>query len=1045
MNLKQIAIAVGVVALAAAAHAQSVPTRSGAATSAATKTYIVQLADAPAATYSGGVSGLAATRPIAGARFNVNAANVRAYVNYLDAQRNMVLAKVAGAPVLHKYNISFNGFAVRLTEAQAKALKTSGTVKTIEVSERRQLLTTHTPDFLKLTDPGGLWSQTDGLARKAKGEDVIIGMIDSGVWPEDPSFGDRVDALGKPLAYSQPGGTQAYPGGIPAKWKGTCVTGEGFTAAMCNNKLIGARFYVDDYDFSNSDPLNGGAPLSSFEYRSPRDGGGHGTHTSSTAGGNGNANAVIDGASVSSNMSGIAPRARLATYKVCWTSSVAANTGCYTADMVKAVDDAVADGVDLLSFSIGGGGPQTTMVDSLETAFLNASSAGVFISAAAGNSGPTNTVDNISPWLTTVAASTHDRNTVGNVTLGAPSGAVFTGPTYQTTGVPSTPLIRSEDAGVVPFANLGSADKTALLRCYNAADRASLGGSASAALDPAKVAGKMLVCIRGGNVLVNKADSAKTAGAVAMIIQNTPTTVDTQLLQPYVVPTVHLAASAYPTVNTYAAGIGASASFGPGVQVPGLVAPQMASFSSRGPDQANLNILKPDISAPGVDIIAGWLDNTLTQSQHDSLVLNGFTPQSNAAAIQGTSMATPHVTGAAALLKQLHPTWSPAAIKSALMTNTNTILLSNGTPDLDRWGYGAGHLNPNPAGDPGLVYDIAPGDYAAFMCGLGLAPPSGFSCASVTPIAPQDLNLASLTAAAVPGNLTLTRTVTNVGPATATYSATPSLPGWNVQVVPASLTLATGASATFTVKLTNISVPLGTWTFGSLVWNDGVHTVRSPLTARAIGFSAPKQIIDTRSSGSGTKVTTIVSAYTGKLALVPTGLVPATVSNGSVVKNAVQCFDFSVLAGAVTARFQLFNADTLGGSATDLDLDVYAGSGGVGNPVGSSSGGTSDELVVLVAPAAGIYSACVTGYKPPVGQAATFKLSSWVIGPAVGAQSLRAAGPSSVYQGGTASVGLAWSVPAGRRYAGALQYFDSSAGLPGTPIGISQVLVDNRP
>ena len=848
-------------------------------------------------------------------------------------------------------------------------------------------------------------------------------MIDSGVWPEDASFGDK-QAGGVPVAYNVPG-TQVY-GPPPAKWKGICQAGEGFTSAMCNNKLIGARYYLAGFTAGSA----GQATLTSFEYRSPRDGGGHGSHTSSTAGGNEGVPASIDGIAAG-NISGMAPRARIATYKVCWEATVSTYTGCYTNDTLKAIDDAIADGVDVINFSVGG--TRTNFVDPVEIGFFNATAANIFVAASAGNDGPANTVAHIAPWLTTVAASTHDRFTVATVTLG--NGATFSGPSYQTTGVSSMPMILSQDATLTPFAQLSSAEQLAAQRCYDAtkADDIALGATARTSLDPAKVAGKMLVCIRGGNVLINKDSAAKAAGASAMIIQNTPATADTQINQPYVLPTVHLAAAASTTVLAYVPTAGSTGAFSGAVQQPGTIAPVMASFSSRGPNIANGNILKPDISAPGVDVIAAFLDSSLTQAQHDAVVAGAFTAAANATSLQGTSMASPHIAGIAALMKQAHPTWSPAAIKSALMTTTNSVKLASGAADPDRWGYGAGHVSPTSASNVGLVYDASPVDYGRFLCGLGLTPPAGVgTCAGLGSILPWNLNLASLTASDVPGTITLTRRVTNVSNATATYTSSASLAGWNVAVNPPSLTLAPGASATFTVSLTRASAAVGAWTFGTLQWV-GPTTVTSPLSARAIAFVAPAEISDVRAAGTGNKVFTITSSYSGSLGVAATGLVPATVTNGSVATNTAQCFAFNVPAGAEVARFQLFNADTLGGSNTDLDLEVYRSANCTGTLVGSSGSSTSNEIVTLKSPTPATYSVAVIGFATPAG-GATYKLSSWIVGPAAGAQTLIATGPSSVYAGGAASIITRWTVPAGARYLGNVRFIDSTGAVVGSTI-----------
>ncbi len=1018
MQFPPITLGLGLFALVLTASAQT----------GASKAYIVELADAPAATYTGTISGLAATRPVPGAKLDAKAPSVRTYLSFLNLQQSKVLASVGSVPVLHRYSIAFNGFSAQLTDAQVAALRSSARVRSVTEAELRKLDTIHTPAFLGLSTPGGLWSQLDAGARPVKGEDVIVGVIDSGVWPENASFGDKVDAFGAPVAYNQ-AGTQVY-GSPPAKWIGICQTDAGFTSAMCNNKLIGARYYRAGFDA-------GGGTMSPMEYSSPRDGGGHGTHTASTAGGNANVAASIDGVGAGA-ISGMAPRARVAAYKVCWEATVAAYTGCYTNDTLKAIDDAVKDGVDVINFSVSG--TQTNFVDPVEIAYLNATAAGVFVAASAGNSGPANQVAHMSPWLTTVAASTHDRYTVAPVTLG--SGATFSGPSYQQTGTPVTPLIRSIDAGVLPYASLTPSEKAALERCYLPAD----GGTANTALDPAKASGKMVICYRGGNVLINKAATVKAAGGVAMLLQNvpaigaTPASNNSTVPQPYTIPTVHLDNSSYPAIDSYvlAQGAAATASFGPAVQQAGVVAPVMASFSSRGPNKANGNILKPDITAPGVDIIAGYLDSSLTQAQHDLLLSGGFTPQANSAALQGTSMSSPHIAGVAALFKQLYPAWSPAAIKSALMTTTTDVKLASGVTDPDRWGYGAGHVNPNGAANPGLVYDASPADYGRFLCGLGLAPPAGMGpCITVGAIQPWNLNQAALTASDVPGTLTFLRRITNTTNATNTYVASASLPGWTVLVSPASLTLAPGASASFSVTVTSTSAVVGVWSFGSLVWSDGSHQVRSPLSVRGVAFVAPAEVPDTRASGRGTKVYSITSNYTGSLSLLATGLVPATRTPGSVIQGGQQCFALPVAAGAQFARFQLFNADTLGGSSTDLDLDVYTSGG---TQVGSSGAGGSDEVVTLMAPAADTYFACAYGYATLGGGAASFTLSSWVVGPAVGAQTLRASGPSTVYTGGSASVGLAWSVVAGKRYLGNVQYRDSAS----TVLGSTIVSVDNH-
>ena len=1008
----RIALAAGLLALGLGAQAQT----------ASQKIYIVQLADAPAATYAGGVSGIAATRPARGAKLDSTAPNVRAYVNHLAVRRSAEMAK-AGMRVatLHNYSYTFNGFSVLLTDAQAQQLKKSSGVASVVESTLHTVDTTRTPGFLGLTAPGGLWSQLDGMSRNIKGEDVIIGVIDTGVWPEIASFGDKVDGSGNPVAYTG-AGIPAY-GAPPAKWKGACVTGQGFTAAMCNNKLIGARYYGTAY-FAGAAASGGAYTLHPrLEYISPRDGAGHGTHTASTSGGNAGVSSTVQGTAIG-NISGIAPRARIAVYKALWTASTTpTNDGGQTADILKAIDDAVADGVDVINYSVSG--TKTSFTDAVEIAYLNATAAGVFVAASAGNSGPGNEVAHISPWLMTVAASTHDRQALGDFTTGDGAAHKNGASVYGSTLTASTILAES-----IPAAGQTVADAR---RCF------------ANSLSTTAAIGKIVVCDRGVSARVDKSAEVKRVGGVGMVLLNTSAAANNLVADFHSVPAVHLALAERASIYAYVtlAGAAATGTISPPSSPPAVVAPVMADFSSRGPNKANANILKPDITGPGVDVLAGYIDEAQTQAQHDATIAGTYTPKANANSLSGTSMSSPHMAGAAALLRQMHPTWSPAAIKSALMTTTTGVKLASGATDTDRFGYGAGHMNPNGAGSPSLVYDASPADYGRFMCGLGLTPPPGIgNCATLGSVAPQNLNLASITAASVPGSLTLTRKVTNVSGATGTFIASTSPPaGWTASVSPASLTLAAGATGSFNVTVTRTSAAVNTWGFGTLTWSDGVKNVVSPLTLRAVGFSAPVQVTDVRATGTGTKVVSVVSAYTGKMSVTPVGLVPATRNTNIITTTAVQCYNFAVPAGAQLARLQLFDADT--SAASDLDLDVFNGPNGTGSNVGSSGGATAEEVVTLSAPAAGTYSACVTGYATPNG-GVTYTLSSWVVGPASGLQTLKASAPTNVYAGGTASIGLGWSVPAGQRYLGNLSFFDNTDPMAISKIGSTVVFIDNH-
>jgi hypothetical protein len=331
------------------------------------------------------------------------------------------------------------------------------------------------------------------------------------------------------------------------------------------------------------------------------------------------------------------------------------------------------------------------------------------------------------------------------------------------------------------------------------------------------------------------------------------------------------------------------------------------------------------------------------------------------------------------------------------------------------------------------VYDASEIDYARFLCGLNAGVYSAATCTAIGTIPAYNLNLASLTAANVLGTLTLTRTVTNVGPSSATFNSTATLPGYTVDVQPASLVLAAGQKGTFKVKLTRTTAPLGNWVYGSLVWSDGVTTVRSPLTARASGLAAPASVYSEESTGS--KVFTIGTGFTGPMTSVKSGLLPATQetrtvgaagTDGTAYTAAcragggagVNVHQFTIPAGTMLARFALFDADTAGGSDSDLDLIVVTPS----NALASSGNGGSNEKVELSNPAAGTYKVCVIGYDP-LGGSAEYKLSSWILAPNAINGSFKALLPGMAYVGGTGSVSMSWAgLEAGKRHLGALRY-----------------------
>ncbi len=949
----------GPAAMAATELISAAPSKAAAQAAPANGLYIVQLADQPLAADEN-------TRRAVGRKLDTRSPAARALVARLKGQQLAMMARagVTGR-VVHQYTAVLNGFAARMTPQQAAHMAAQPGVLSVVPDELRHLDTSSTPTFLGLSGPGGFYATTG-----AKGEDVVIGIVDTGIWPEHPSL----DATGF--------------GPAPAGWSGTCAVGAGFTAANCSNKLIGARFF--NAGFGGNAGISATFP---YEYNSPRDADGHGTHTSTTSGGNEAVSTAGSAVAALGPISGIAPRARIATYKVCWGRG--GSGGCYNADSVAAIEQAVLDGVDVINFSISG--TNSNLVNPVETAFRHAAAAGVFIAASAGNSGPAlQTVAHPSPWITTVAAGTHDRSMSSTLTQG--NAAVFAGASLTPTAIPAgTPMVLSSSAVGV------GKDPTDANLCYSSKEA---GGNA---LNPAVVAGKIVVCDRGVNDRVNKSLAVLEAGGIGMVLLNT--SANSLNADLHSVPTVHLPDTARAAVRAYVAGAGATGAISAtsALTVP---APFTASFSSRGPSRVTgtFDLLKPDIIAPGADILAGVSPDGYSGS------LFGL--------LSGTSMSSPHIAGIAALLKQLHPGWSPMAIKSALMTSSGDVLDGADSDPNVIWRQGAGHVRPAAAANPGLVFDSGPDDWEGLLCGQGVL--SMPTCHLVTMDA-SDLNVASIAIGDIPGSQTVRRRVTNVSGGATTFSASyTGLDGYTVNVQPPALMLAAGETGAFAVTFTRTTAPVfngfvSDFRGGQLTWSAAGTTVRMPviISATAATATVPAQI----QGGVYTLRLKMNVGYTGSFRATPRGLVPAILNTGTATSGSSQIFPVVVPASTTIARFSLFDADVTPGS--DINLVVRHPGGAV---VGTGEGTTSQEQVNLVNPTAGTYTVEVRGVGVP--GSSPFKLHSWVLGTA-SERNLTVRMPTAVTAGQQIDILLLPSraLAAGNRYLGSVAY-TGNAGLP---------------
>jgi subtilisin family serine protease len=876
--------------------------------------YLVTFTDEPVASYDGYVRGYPATRPAPGRKINPNATAVRRWRDRLTAIHDRALARV-GAEKIYDYTVTNNGVAAHLSARQANALAKDPAVLALSRDRKQTPSTTLSPDFLGLTKSGGLWQQLGGAGKAGAG--VVVGVLDTGIWPESTAFAGRT---GIP---------------VPSDWRGACVTGEQFTAKMCNDKLVGARYYLDGF---------GKQLVATDDYLSPRDGDGHGSHTASTAAGNHGTDVTIDGNKIGTG-SGMAPGAKVAAYKVCWEGKPGIDPGCFNSDSVAAINDAVLDGVDVINYSIGGGS-ESDVLDTVEQAFRGASNAGVFVAASAGNSGPgASTFDHPSPWLTTVAAATH-RRSFQAVELG--NGARYVGASTTPPLTTATRLVTS-----VSVKAASATDANAAL-------------CAAGSLDPAKAAGKVVLCDRGVVDRIEKSFEVQRAGGVGMVMTNTSANSINGDYHP--IPSVHVSHTARQPILDYiaAAGAGATAKIVPLAAAELAAAPQVpeiADFSSRGPSVTTEgDILKPDIAAPGVDVVAA--------------VAPPFHHGRSWDFISGTSMASPHIAGIGALMKAKHPGWLPSEIKSALMTTTTDTVSSA----LDPFAQGAGFVQPNPAEDPGLVYPTTANEYRQLLVGMGVQFAAPFD--TLEPVDASDLNQASIAVGKLAGVESVTRRVKNVGSSTATYRASASVPGFDVAVSPSRLRLQPGEEKSFTVTFTRSDAPLGDWAVGNLTWSDGSHTVRSPIALEPVTVSAPDEV-HADASASGSEDFDVTSGFTGTLNTTLAGLVGVTpvtdsVTTGPIDLNApvadadTRHYPVTVPAGTKAARFSL---DSLDDSA-DLDLFVYSG----GEFVDLSASGAADEEVTLIAPAEGTYDVYVNGFATP-GGSTSYELANFVVGP----------------------------------------------------------------
>ncbi len=917
----------------------------------AVETYIVVLQGEPLATYRGGVAGLSATSPqlLGDTKLDVTSEDSVAYRKYLASVQAQALAKfesTVGHPVkvIYHYDVVLNGMALRLTATEAHEIKALPDVVSVQKEKWYYPLTDSSPAFIGADT---IWngSNAGSLSMGTRGEGVIVGVIDTGIWPEHPSFADD--------------GSYPPP---PAAWHGICqqpISGTvGYTRTYtCSNKLIGIRYFLDGYVTAVGGTYDG-------LFQSGRDDDGHGTHTASTAAGN-----VVTATLLGVNrgqISGIAPRAYVAAYKALGP------LGGVTSDLVAAIDSAVADGVDVINYSIGSSTASDPWHDGDALAFLNAVDSGVFVSVSMGNSGPdAKTIGSPAnaPWVTSIGASTSDRHFISDITLsgnGAPSGLYGASVTKGVSGY------RLIDAEGIPDSK---GDTSGM--CLNPFNPGTF--------RPTDV----VLCKRGKIARVLRGDYVKAGGGGGVILYNPVK--QGLATDNYVIPAVHVennvgAAIKHYITSTYMVTGTDQLSITPGIlitftQGTAIKAPDsrvtpdmMASFSSRGPNwdataQKYISVVKPDVTAPGVQILAG---NSPENTEPGA-------PGELYQAIQGTSMSSPHVAGAAALIKAVHPDWTPGQIRSALMMTAKDsgVVKEDGTTPTDPFDDGAGRIDLTKAAKAGIALDETKASYQN-------ADPSAHGN-------PAALNLPSFGNAECTTQCVWTRTLQSVIgiPVSWNASATNGV-STTITVAPTSFTLNPGGTQVITVTADVSNLPYGDWDFGSIQFTTtATETVNEhmPVAVRSVTSNFPNRLRISNAPVTGTTTITDLRAIeiTG-LTTRKFGLTMADVYVDRLTQG-----DYALIPVTVVTNTKRFVSEIIETSAPDIDLYIF--DSGFDIVCVSASGGSA-EYCNMDDPTPGSYYVYVTSYAA---SSAITDTVQWTIGivPDTDAGNLTVSGPSN--------------------------------------------------